>query len=304
MYDDYNFDVDPWADYNFNPTYESPATVDYGEGVTSYGGPDYSYDSMNLYAPATAPAPEQQQEDSTSMFGLLGGLGSGAASGLGSAWDWLMGDRGANASLLLGGLGLYGNYLAQQQAAEAKEKELAMLREAQELKEKQDAVANYLEPWKVNLAAQFMGRSNLDKGLLQRMSTAAQRGHSQAYGNDPYVGNAYSAEANPFGAPLSWAPVQAPVAVASAPQQQLAHGGALGLLQGDTGGQDDKISAALSPGEYVFDADTVSALGDGNTHAGALALDKMRQNIRKHKRSASPTKIPPKSKAPEKYLKG
>lgn len=75
-------------------------------------------------------------------------------------------------------------------------------------------------------------------------------------------------------------------------------------VQGGTSGQSDKIPAMLSDGEYVFDADSVAALGDGNNAAGAAALDQMRQNIRKHKRSAPAHKIPPKAKQPEHYLKG
>ena len=59
----------------------------------------------------------------------------------------------------------------------------------------------------------------------------------------------------------------------------------------------------LADGEYVFDADTVSAIGDGSSKAGAAALDKMREEIRKHKRSASIDKIPPKAKSPLDYLK-
>lgn len=86
--------------------------------------------------------------------------------------------------------------------------------------------------------------------------------------------------------------------------QGYAQGGALGLLRAQTSGQDDVIPIAAAGGEYVFDADTVSALGDGNTEAGARKLDQMRKNIRKHKRSASPDKIPPRSKKPEQYLKG
>jgi len=82
------------------------------------------------------------------------------------------------------------------------------------------------------------------------------------------------------------------------------HIGALRLVQGGTGGQDDAVNARLSDGEYVFDADVVAALGDGNTEAGAAKLDRMRENIRSHKRSASPKNIPPKAKAPEQYLRG
>lgn len=76
-----------------------------------------------------------------------------------------------------------------------------------------------------------------------------------------------------------------------------------GFLSGGTSGQSDKIPAMLSDGEFVMDAETVSALGDGNNAAGASALEQMRQNIRKHKRAAPAHKIPPKAKKPEQYLK-
>lgn len=80
--------------------------------------------------------------------------------------------------------------------------------------------------------------------------------------------------------------------------------GALGLLRGASPGQQDNVPINGSHGEYMMDADTVSALGDGNTDAGAAKLDKMRQNIRRHKRAAPPSKIPPKAKTPEAYMAG
>ena len=75
-------------------------------------------------------------------------------------------------------------------------------------------------------------------------------------------------------------------------------------VQGEGDGQSDDIPAMLADGEYVFDADTVAALGNGSNKAGALQLDKMRQEIRKHKRAAPHNKIPPKAKSPLEYLKG
>lgn len=75
-------------------------------------------------------------------------------------------------------------------------------------------------------------------------------------------------------------------------------------VRGASKGQADDVHAALSPGEYVMDADTVSSLGDGNNEAGAAALDQMREHIRRHKRSAPANKIPPKAKDPMAYLKG
>ena len=73
-------------------------------------------------------------------------------------------------------------------------------------------------------------------------------------------------------------------------------------VQGAGTGQSDDIDAKLADGEYVFDADTVASLGDGSNKAGAQALDKMREAIRAHKRSAPDDKIPPKAKSPLAYL--
>ena len=68
-------------------------------------------------------------------------------------------------------------------------------------------------------------------------------------------------------------------------------------------GQSDDIPTMLSDGEYVIDADTVAALGDGSSKAGAAVLDKMREQIRRHKRSAPADKIPPKAKSPLEYIR-
>lgn len=61
-----------------------------------------------------------------------------------------------------------------------------------------------------------------------------------------------------------------------------------GLLHGRGTGQSDEIEGTtpsgrpvlLSDGEYVVDAPTVAALGDGSTKAGARRLDDMRKQIR------------------------
>ena len=80
--------------------------------------------------------------------------------------------------------------------------------------------------------------------------------------------------------------------------------GALSLVHGKGGGQDDLVHAKLSPGEYVFDADTVASLGDGNNAHGAKVLDAWRESLRAHKRSADKDSIPPQAKEPDHYLKG
>jgi hypothetical protein len=74
-------------------------------------------------------------------------------------------------------------------------------------------------------------------------------------------------------------------------------------IQGTSGGQDDKVNARVSPGEYVFDSSTVSDLGDGNNAAGAKKLEHMIRNIRKHKRGGS-IGLPPKAKPLAHYMRG
>jgi hypothetical protein len=101
-------------------------------------------------------------------------------------------------------------------------------------------------------------------------------------------------KAPPYGNPGG--PPQAP--------RMFARGGALGHVMAQSGGQDDVVPANLAGGEYVFDADSVSALGDGNNAAGAKKLDQFRENLRAHKRSAPTNKIPPKAKAPQAYMRG
>jgi hypothetical protein len=75
-------------------------------------------------------------------------------------------------------------------------------------------------------------------------------------------------------------------------------------VHGPGDGQSDDIPAMLADGEYVIDAETVAQIGNGSTKAGAQALDKFRESIRAHKRSAPVNKIPPKTKALTSYLKG
>ena len=75
-------------------------------------------------------------------------------------------------------------------------------------------------------------------------------------------------------------------------------------VHGAGDGQSDDIPAMLADGEYVLDAELVAQIGNGSTKAGAQALDRFRENIRAHKRSAPINKIPPKTKALTSYLKG
>jgi len=141
------------------------------------------------------------------------------------------------------------------------------------------------------------------------LSPEALRLLAQAEGGSPQPSGVGALPANP---------VTDPAAITAARMRSagLAHGGQPGgspvvefnpmahgsRVPGDGPGQTDSVAAALAPGEYVFDADTVSALGDGNNAAGANVLDRFREQLRAHKRSAPVSDIPPQAKSPLAYL--
>jgi hypothetical protein len=262
---------------------------DYTQAADPYAltGFDQSFSDLGMFSPAL------DRNEAYSAAGqyvpnLLGSTQSGFGGT--SLKDW--------GSLGLGGLSLLGNYLSKgdendlaekqlrQQAALAREK-MALEREAMGLSKntdlaKTDAIMqliNQRQPDSRRYAELVSSgqmtpwdtpRRNIDVRLPQQPFTAAGGGMYDGYAQG--------------GAP--------------------AQGALSRLVQGASGGQADEVNAALSHGEYIMDSDVVSALGDGNTEAGAAKLDKMRENIRQHKRSAPKSKIPPKAKSPEAYMKG
>ena len=72
-------------------------------------------------------------------------------------------------------------------------------------------------------------------------------------------------------------------------------GKADGLVNGDDGGRDDVQRGTIdgdqelniSGGEYIFSADDVALIGDGNTEAGARRLDEARDNLRRSARGTT-----------------
>jgi hypothetical protein len=54
-----------------------------------------------------------------------------------------------------------------------------------------------------------------------------------------------------------------------------------GHVVGEGDGTSDDVPAMLSTHEYIVDAPTVAALGNGSPEAGASKLDRMRENVRK-----------------------
>jgi hypothetical protein len=76
-----------------------------------------------------------------------------------------------------------------------------------------------------------------------------------------------------------------------------------GQVKGIGSGQDDKIPAWLSDGEYVWSAQDVADLGDGSTDEGVRRLDKMRQMVRRQAGRKDVKKIAKPQKGIDRMLK-
>lgn len=76
-----------------------------------------------------------------------------------------------------------------------------------------------------------------------------------------------------------------------------------GQVKGIGSGQDDKIAAWLSDGEYVWSAQDVADLGDGSTDEGVRRLDKMRQMVRRQAGRKDVKKIAKPQKGIDRMLK-
>jgi hypothetical protein len=86
-------------------------------------------------------------------------------------------------------------------------------------------------------------------------------------------------------------------------EEEIKSPGKLGrYIAGKTKGQDDKIEALLSDGEFVIPADVVSHIGDGNNAAGAKEFDGFLKKVRRHKTGT--IKFPPKAKSLASYIRG
>lgn len=237
------------------------------------GGAGGAMGGLDMFSPEAG-------EALTSEFGGAGGAGGAGGGGgilskLSAANDW-MGKNRLITSMGLGlGLGGLQAYQASQQARANQQSQREILQRQQERQALMDnppayAGMNIRPPQSTNVA-------------LDPLATYGQRPEARffnAHGGLPASGPMRMALPSPRGG-LEQAR----------------------MVDGDGGGQDDQIPAMLSAKEYVMDADTVSALGDGNPDEGARRLDQMRANLRRHKRSAPSHKIPPKARAPESYLR-
>lgn len=70
-----------------------------------------------------------------------------------------------------------------------------------------------------------------------------------------------------------------------------------GSVHGPGDGQSDDVEARLARGEHVLDSDFVSSLGNGSNDAGHEKIENWKADVRRKKRSAPASKIPPKTGA-------
>lgn len=321
----------------YSPAFDTWAG-DTGYSETGLEPTNYAGDSGEL-----SPLNDSQWYSGGSWLdSLSGGLDKGIGV-LGSIWNKLnagSGNDGKGPSLLsqlgtlgVGGLSAYSNYDAYKTANElAKQKaerdytlrqaELGLTRDTNMLNQQQARVSAANDLSKTNALFDLIKQRqgvDLSSNLKPFTDQLAAQGWTPDYGLAPVT-----SALGQFGTaprpqlPPALANTQLPAAQTQVPNPDRAYAfarggvmpgngatqGALGLLAGNTAGQDDSINARLSDGEYVMDADVVAALGDGNTAAGAAKLDQMRESIRRHKRSAPHDSIPPKAKSIEAYLKG
>jgi hypothetical protein len=145
---------------------------------------------------------------------------------------------------------------------------------------------------------QLLAQLAAQTGLADKLAMAAQG-----------QGNTMSAPVQPYQKPVARTRPTKQNSTASSipgvdmmPQDQLvplgkAAGGDMhqgpGPVAGEGDGQSDHIPAMLSDGEYVVDAGTVSALGNGSNKAGAQHLDNLRAAVRKKAGWNNPKKIQP-----------
>ncbi len=310
-YYDYGNFYDPIGDYASQPMFDlsSPSSSDLGTGIT-YGvdnTPTGWYDNNGTWQSYADVAASNGGLDQYLSGGQDYSYSPSLMDQISSTLDPLAAFSNKYGSLLTGGASILGNlwdYYQKQEQNDLYEK-LAKERLALEQQKAQDSRNQYA----------YEHGNDVDKQKLI-MARMQQMG-MLAPGIDPNeaLGRAYSNSQQAFGPgtstnlntfkdnPYSQVPVFTPLLAADPQTQGFAAGGPVhGALSSLTSGQADDVPINVSGGEFVFPADVVAHLGDGNSRAGGLALSNMVEEIRSHKGASN--KLPPKAKAPRAYLKG
>lgn len=250
--------------------------------TSGFFSPDFNagslYPVLNLSFSTTAP------EDS---------LMTNLTKPLRQAWDknpW-----GVILPLGMGALGLYSGIQQNKLQRQAYEDQKKAIKEAQQKQDELDKPIVYTPNVTDNVV-------NGQPSVLRTLSPYGGNYSRYGRGNDAreheFVKNKVDFSDVLTGKYAAGGPTPCACQAKGGPLRQLSRG-----IDGPGGGQDDMVPGALSPGEYVLDADVVAALGDGNTKEGVRKLDDFRKRVRLHKRAAPANKIPPKAKAVDQYMK-
>jgi len=284
----YNYDDGGFVDYGYGGDLEDSSVLDQMYNYENLGGnnfndgsgylnlsPSVDYITPNEQTALYGEQPEDFYNNSPDYLGALGKLGSGALNFIGNNGKDL-------AQLGIGALGMYGNYQAGQAGQALNKDQVALQRELGlgnlELNRDKFRLGEGIDPMASKaLGMQLLinrGRMTADQTnpWLNMMFT----GRQQMFGNDPKVSNAFAnnpftgysvgaantmpSSANQFFRELEPSRINrahgglAYAEGGSCMCDEMAQGGALGLLRGGSTGQADDVQANLSHGEYVFRA--------------------------------------------------
>ena len=315
-----------WDDLNFNDQYDSGITdVEVGDGLTTTGGPDIDYGDPVAVKKFMGTLPKGVGDVLKAFVG--GDWGKALTSGatLASllypltkdAYKGPVDARGNRLNLQSIGkfapsgsynpanLGYADNY-GRYDPYSFNTGELGLARDFFEDQHTPDEIYDALNKSKLT------GAQGVD-AWVKTMGDPSQRDQATNVVNDylSRTGKTLSGGFKPEDNPLSAARPELKTKYAQGggiPRSDQVKGGLLPisamLLEKLTaaGGQDDVVPINAAPGEYVLDAEIVSALGDGNTEAGVRKLDQMRKNIRSHKRGGALSQIAPKARPIDRYL--
>lgn len=276
------------ADWFMEPDF----AVDVGDAALDFGGDWTNYADQNLATPSEyTPTPDQVWQDQVSGHGAITSEttnppSGGLLGGLERAGKWMQ----KNPTLSMMGLGLGLGSLQALQSRSAMKRESARRDAAERRRAERQAL--------MDNPPRYQGMDVRPSGPAFQHAAVTNPLSLREYGQRPELRFFDPYQQQPVRAAEGGMPV-----VGGLEQMMMGGDDEMSMIDGEGGGQDDNVPAMLSPSEYVMDADVVAALGDGNPSEGARKLDEFRERIRRHKRGAPSSKIPPKAKPLESYLR-